>query len=882
MMNVYEDILEFKGTWRKYQRRVLESAELYRNDGKIHIVAPPGSGKTTLGIELIRRLGEPCLILSPAIVIREQWVERVREAFLCKGGNDTEILSNQLQTPGLITSITYQSLYSAVTKGRAEEEEHSLDYADFNLLETVRNRGIKTICLDECHHLRSEWWKALEEFVRELKDVYMIALTATPPYDSTPLEWERYSRLCGPVDEEILVPELVKEGSLCPHQDYVYFNYPTREEQKTVRNFRKMVHETIKRLMSDELFVSAVSGHRGIGDYAAWADTLLENPPYLSALLIFFQEKGIPYSQKWLKLLGVTHLPRMNPNWMEILLQGFLYEDTDSYPCEEGYREELVKDLKRAKLIERKKVGLVMNQTIEKLLITSKGKLNSIQDIVISEYQALGRELRLLILTDYIRKEYIPALGNPGKAADNIGVLPIFEMLRRNLPQELRLGILCGSMVILPSEAVPYLKELAARETGGKITVTGKELTDKEGTTLGYTEVVIGGRKHTATLLVTKILEKGYMQVLVGTKSLLGEGWDSPCINSLILASFVGSYVLSNQMRGRAVRVMPGHPEKTSNIWHLVCLEGPEESQDYIALKRRMEGFLGISYTENTIENGIERLTVIKEPFTPESVERINETMRQMAKNRECLKEKWEKALVIFDKPEVADECRIPKEKLAPGLLLYNIIGAQLLWLLIEACNSVFYFYARKQGGTSLHALFFLLCSAVCLMALLRYGGKLARIFTPCRRLQSMGNGIQKALIQGGYIISDTKVAVQEQDGIFFYAWLKGGTAREKDIFASCLQEFLGTVDNQRYLLYDRRQRRRGEQWFPVPSLFAKTKEEASLFHRAVAPSIGNYKLIYTRTPEGRRILLKARCYSYANRSDRIIHRDKKIKNALE
>lgn len=167
-------------------------------------------------------------------------------------------------------------------------------------------------------------------------------------------------------------------------------------------------------------------------------------------------------------------------------------------------------------------------------------------------------------------------------------------------------------------------------------------------------------------------------------------------------------------------------------------------------------------------------------------------------------------------------------------------------------------------------------------MALLRYGGKLARIFTPCRRLQSMGNGIQKALIQGGYIISDTKVAVQEQDGIFFYAWLKGGTAREKDIFASCLQEFLGAVDNQRYLLYDRRQRRRGEQWFPVPSLFAKTKEEASLFHRAVAPSIGNYKLIYTRTPEGRRILLKARCYSYANRSDRIIHRDKKIKNALE
>ena len=52
----YEGILEFKGTWRKYQARVLEHADRYISDGKIHIVAAPGSGKTTLGIEMIRRL----------------------------------------------------------------------------------------------------------------------------------------------------------------------------------------------------------------------------------------------------------------------------------------------------------------------------------------------------------------------------------------------------------------------------------------------------------------------------------------------------------------------------------------------------------------------------------------------------------------------------------------------------------------------------------------------------------------------------------------------------------------------------------------------------------------------------------------------------------
>ena len=48
--NIYDGILSFKGTWRTYQRRVLEEGDRYLEDGKIHIVAAPGAGKTTLGI----------------------------------------------------------------------------------------------------------------------------------------------------------------------------------------------------------------------------------------------------------------------------------------------------------------------------------------------------------------------------------------------------------------------------------------------------------------------------------------------------------------------------------------------------------------------------------------------------------------------------------------------------------------------------------------------------------------------------------------------------------------------------------------------------------------------------------------------------------------
>ena len=248
--NIYEGVLSFKGTWRNYQNRVLEEADKYLEDGKIHIVAAPGAGKTTLGIELIRRAGQPCLIFSPRIVIREQWLERIRQSFLTEEKNNG-LLSNNLKSPALITSVTYQTLYSSVKgyQGTEEEQEgeepETVDFSDFQLLETVRKAGIRTICLDECHHLKNEWWKALESFMQEMKDVTVISLTATPPYDSTPAQWERYIRMCGEIDAEITIPELVKEGSLCPHQDYVYFSYPAGDEERQLEQFR---------MTSDEMF----------------------------------------------------------------------------------------------------------------------------------------------------------------------------------------------------------------------------------------------------------------------------------------------------------------------------------------------------------------------------------------------------------------------------------------------------------------------------------------------------------------------------------------------------------------------------------------------------------------------------------------------------
>jgi len=51
---------------------------------------------------------------------------------------------------------------------------------------------------------------------------------------------------------------------------------------------------------------------------------------------------------------------------------------------------------------------------------------------------------------------------------------------------------------------------------------------------------MIGTDRQKMVKLITRLFSQGGITVLVGTKSLLGEGWDAPSINSLILASSVG------------------------------------------------------------------------------------------------------------------------------------------------------------------------------------------------------------------------------------------------------------------------------------------------------------------------------------------------------
>jgi len=84
---------------------------LYLDDNRLHLVAAPGSGKDcTWGLEVIRRIDKPTLVLAHTITIFAiKWVDRLLEFLSFLPGNlarlgystDVTIGRPHLQPPGV-------------------------------------------------------------------------------------------------------------------------------------------------------------------------------------------------------------------------------------------------------------------------------------------------------------------------------------------------------------------------------------------------------------------------------------------------------------------------------------------------------------------------------------------------------------------------------------------------------------------------------------------------------------------------------------------------------------------------------------------------------------------------------------------------------------
>ena len=877
--------IRFKGSFRSYQQRVLENAGSHLSDKKLHIAAAPGSGKTILGLEMIRRLNEPALVFSPTSVIAMQWTERFREMFLPEGENIEDYISDDLSRPSLITSVTYQALHAAYSRHK-EEKEHEGTKTDphgisapsgFSFRKMLSEHGIKTVCFDEAHHLKKEWQKALELFISESEDdVVTISLTATPPYDSTGEQWNRYISLCGYIDDEIFVPELVMHQTLCPHQDYIYFNFPSETETDFVMEFRKRSAECIAEIVFGGFIDKTVRGLAVCSEFSLMKEHLYEYTDEYRILFSLASAAGTELAPGLLKTAGAGEsADRITPGDLEKLF-AFIIGQPDIFGEENSL--ELSRILSSRNLIKNGAVQLSSDKTTEKLLMKSSGKLASISRIAASEYSGLKQGLRMLILTDYIRKDFLNTAGTD-LLIDEVGAVPIFETLRRSMPGGPYIGLLSGTLVIWPDERLEMLRTIARRYG---IDFSSENIAGTE-----YSEVDFRCGNDLKTAAVTDAFERGHVNILTGTKSLLGEGWDSPCINSLILATFVGSYVLSNQMRGRAVRSYSDDPHKTANIWHLVSIE-PEDlfsgstalssrvfsafrthdqivSSDFETLIRRFECFFAPWYNERVISNGISRIDILKPPFDRAGIQRINDEMLRRASGRLEMSRAWEECLFNTPYAEITDKIIISRAASVPKPYVYRrFADFTAHFALLGACAALY-----LGGLADLGPL--LLPGTAAAAAAAGSSVRLFRAFSPAHRIKKLAAGLFETLRETGDITSETAcadVVYNKADGTVTCA-LTGAFVRESRIFGQAMQEMMSPFNDPRYLfVLKKRKSYDYTQSFACPEIISNAKK-VQIFEKHLRHLAGKYTAVYTRSGKNSKVLFYCRRFSWLNLTGR-------------
>jgi hypothetical protein len=690
--------------------------------------------------------------------------------------------------PGELEERSTDSDQNAVPKdhfeNHASENANHIPQGHMPIPGFLAETNFKTLVLDEAHHLRTEWWKTLTSLAERLQKPTIVALTATPPYDVSPFEWQRYEELCGPVDAEVSEPELVQEGDLCPHQDYVYFSKPTTKEQKVISDFRAAVDRFVARLKANVAFKDAILSHQWISVPEQHTGVILDDPEYLSSMVVYLHAVGQEIPPAVMHLLGLSHkrIPELNLEWLEVLLSNCLYRDAQNFTKSEAILKSIRHDLLNIGAVERRKVKLRNPSDHLKLLTTSVTKLKSVEEIVKIEAGALGENLRCVVLTDFIRKTELPRSADEVAVFEDIGIVPVFESLRAASVPGIRLGVLSGSLVIVPRSAESMVKQAASALGIDPQSLSISMLAHDA----SFLTVGIRGEYYQGSVcLITSVFEQGGITVLIGTKSLLGEGWDAPCINTLVLASFVGSFMLSNQMRGRAIRVDSAQPQKTANIWHLVCAEpgifGPGD--DYELLVRRCTAFVGVSAAAPVIENGTERLGFRHPPFSREELDQCNAQTRKRALDREGLRKQWHDALNAGSIKQMTDGLKAPEESLPRGFVLANTIAAlliQSLYIFFAVLESVGRALGRVRTTQDFWSFVLTLlgiAAAVSLPSSLIALWRLIRHGTPERSIGQIGRAVRDALEYEGSIdrrAGDFRVyANGNKDGtVFCLDWL--------------------------------------------------------------------------------------------------------------
>jgi superfamily II DNA or RNA helicase len=949
--------LRFPGRWRRYQELALEAFERDRRAGRrsTHVLAPPGSGKTLLGMEIVRRLGTRALVLCPNSAVQAQWL-RTAELFGAPDGLAAP-------DPGApIACLTYQSLCQiqdpdvalgdaaerrwiadraralGIPPGEVEREattwrgearkrrsreiarikaaikreiargaHEGVEFTD--LLEstarrrvaTLRQLGVGTLVLDECHHLASLWGYVVRAVAALLGDVHLVGLTATPPDELTEQEAELYQRLLGPVDFTIPTPAVVREGFLAPYQELAWLTEPLEAEADWLAEhdlrFRQLVtdlhHEDIGGSLSFPEWVITRLRVRGTGQgepEMPWPSFQRRHPALARAGLRFLASAGLVLPEGAPRGEGHREQPTLD-DWL-VLLEDYALRclAPDPSPAAAEYYQAIAAALQDLGYrLTRQGIRRAASD-VDRLLANSAAKTLALTEVLASEIDARLARLRALVLCDaeVARK---PGAALVGVLRPEAGTAP--EVVRALAADE-RTAIVRPLLVsgrglrCTADDADHLLAALAATaaDTGEPLTGWRAEA-DSEGLVrlVATTPVWQPGRW---VPLATRIFTAGATRTLVGTRALLGEGWDAPCVNCLVDLTTATTGVSVRQMRGRSLRLDPDDPEKIASNWDVVCV-APDLSKgagDYDRFVRKHLKLYAPS-EDGRIEAGPTHVHPALGPFAPPRTEAfagLNRAAAARAKDYRLARSRWRigtpyrgedrDTLLVRHRGQPPTVTPAPSET-APRYP-YKQSGPLTLAVAGAATGGML----TVLTGEPTAALAAALLPAGLAWAAARLGRVRAEL-ADALPLDRAAHAILDAYQDLGEMSAEaaSSLAIEPRASGYLRCLLRDGTEQESARFTRALDDLLAPPESPRYLvsrllpgpsgagrLLFRLLTRRAlfpVWWEAVPADLGRRKDRAEAFARAWRRWLGPSELIFThRTQAGRAALADAAAQS--------------------
>ncbi|AGZ50095.1 DEAD/DEAH box helicase family protein [Mycobacterium kansasii] len=631
----------FAGEWRRYQQQALDAfdADVARGDNRSYLVLPPGAGKTMIGLEAARRVGRRTLVLVPNTAVQAQWA----------AAWDTRFSPPDPSAPGCGTDraltaamnvLTYQSL--AVIDGetdatvrrailRTRDRQALLGLLHPNgraLIERAASLGPWTLVLDECHHLLATWGALVGALLSVLGPrTALIGLTATPATALT--EWQRalHDELFGTADFVVPTPALVKEGDLAPYQELVYLTGPTPEEQAWMATERARFADLMLALVDQQvgslslaawLRTRIVDRSTRDGNQIAWS-TFERAEPALAASGLRFAFDGLIPLPDGARLREQHRVTPDAHDWVTVLTDfavGHLQDSGDP------------RDAQALTAIKRVLPGLgyrltsrgvrVATSPVDRVCALSESKVAATTHILDAEDTALGARLRALVLCDFESMTgTLPTSLKGAPVNDLSGSAQLVTAMlaasdtRRGTP--LRPLLVTGQTFACPAAIEDDLIAFCAAR--GALVRT-EALQAHPG--LRIVRGIGNFGPRTWVTLATEYFMTGRARVLVGTRALLGEGWDCAAVNVTVDLTSATTPGAITQMRGRALRRDPADADKVADNWSVCCIspDHPRGDADYLRLVRKHDAYFAAS-PQGLIESGVTHCDPRLSPYGP-------------------------------------------------------------------------------------------------------------------------------------------------------------------------------------------------------------------------------------------------------------------------